>query len=140
MASLAGFDVTVLEDREDWLTAERFPTATRLVNVPLEEAVGLAEIDASTFVTSVTQGHQFDRVVVRTLLTTGGMPRYLGIIGSRRKAEVLRGEFREDGLADADIEAIRIPMGVSIGAVDPREIAVSITAELIGVLRGQTPD
>jgi len=136
MAALAGFEVAVLEDRKDWLTAERFPAATRLINAPLEEAVGLAEIDAATFVTSVTQGHQFDRVVVRTLLTTVGMPRYLGIIGSRRKAEVLRGEFREDGLADADIKAIRIPMGVSIGAVDPREIAVSITAELVAVLRG----
>jgi xanthine dehydrogenase accessory factor len=136
VASVAGFDVTVCDEREDWLTEDRFPAAQRRVQAGWEEAVDRAEIDDETFVASITPGHAFDTLVVETILKRGLAPRYLGVIGSRRKAAVLRKGLVESGVAQETADRIHIPMGLNIGAADPREIAVSVAAELVAELRG----
>jgi xanthine dehydrogenase accessory factor len=136
VASLAGFDVTVCDEREDWLTEDRFPAAHRRLLAGWEEAVDRAEIDDQTFVASITPGHAFDTRVVETILKRGLAPRYLGVIGSRRKAAFLRKGLVEDGVAQEIADRLHIPMGLNIGAAEPREIAISITAELVAELRG----
>ena len=136
MATLAGFDVTVCDEREDWLTEGRFPNARHRILAPWEEAVTLAEIDEATFVTSVSPGHGFDLRVLGVLFEKNALPRYLGVIGSRRKQVTLKKELAESGVPIETLEKIHIPMGVNIGAVEPREIAVSIVAELVAQLRG----
>jgi len=139
MASLAGFSVTVCDDREDWLTEERFPAARQRILAPSEAAVRQAELDDQTFVTSVSRGHAVDEEIVRALLARKERPCYLGVIGSRRKAIELRKGLAEAGLSQEDIERIHIPMGLNLGAADPAEIAVSILAELVAELRGMNP-
>jgi xanthine dehydrogenase accessory factor len=136
MASLAGFDVTVCDDRSEWLSEERFPAAAERLLLPFAQGVSRTRLDRSTFVACVTPGHATDEEVVLAILAADAQPRYLGVIGSRRKAVILRKSLMERGVAPAQAEAIRIPMGVDIGAVDPREIAVSVTAELVAILRG----
>jgi xanthine dehydrogenase accessory factor len=136
LAAWAGFDVTVCDEREDWLTPERFPDARTRIVAPWEDAVQQARLDARTFVTSITPGHAFDQRVVRTVMA-GNPPRYLGVIGSKRKAALFRKELIEEaGVAPERAEALHIPMGLAIGAADPREIALSIAAELVLVARG----
>jgi xanthine dehydrogenase accessory factor len=136
MASLAGFDVTVCDDRKEWISEERFPEAKERILGSFLEAIDRAGIDAATFVACVTPGHATDLEVVQAMLAKGLRPRYLGVIGSRRKAAILRKELSAKGVSLEEAERIRIPMGLDLGAVDPREIAVSITAELVAVLRG----
>jgi xanthine dehydrogenase accessory factor len=135
MASLAGFDVVVCDEREDWLTEARFPAARRRILGPLDEAVDRAGIEPATFVACVTPGHADDERVVRTLFDRNHNPRYLGVIGSRRKAALFRKGLVEAGVPAEGAEAIHIPMGLDIGAADPPEIAVSVVAELVAVLR-----
>jgi xanthine dehydrogenase accessory factor len=135
-ATRAGFDVWVADERAEWLTEARFPDARERVLGPLADAVAKARLDAGTFVASVTPGHASDESVVRAILAAGVNPRYLGVIGSRRKAVELRKGLVESGVSPEDAGKIRIPMGIDIGAAEPREIAVSVTAELIAVLRG----
>jgi xanthine dehydrogenase accessory factor len=136
MAVLAGFDVTVCDEREEWLTEDRFPDARERVLGPLAEAVSRVVIDATTFVACVTPGHASDEDVLLGVLSGGARPRYVGAIGSRRKAAILRKELMARGVSEADAASVRVPMGLDIGAVDPREIAVSVVAELVAVLRG----
>ena len=136
MASLAGFDVTVCDDRMEWITEERFPGAKERIPASFLEAIDRARIDAATFVACVTPGHATDQEVVLAVLALGIRPRYLGVIGSRRKAAVFRKELIAKGVPPEEADRIHVPMGLDIGAVDPREIAVSITAELVAVLRG----
>jgi xanthine dehydrogenase accessory factor len=140
MAALAGFDVTVCDERREWLTEERFPDARERVLGPLVDAIPRVGIDASAFVCCVTPGHASDEDVLLEVLRNGSRPRYVGAIGSRRKAVVLREGLMARGLSKEDVETIHVPMGLDIGAVDPREIAVSVVAEMIAVLRGvQSP-
>lgn len=135
-ASLAGFEVTVLDEREDWLTGERFPDARERILCPWDEAVGRARLDEHTFVVSVSPGHTVDEAVMRQVLAADVRPRYLGVIGSRRKGAVIRKNLGEEGHDPEAVAGIHIPMGLNIGAAEPREIAISIVAELIAELRG----
>jgi xanthine dehydrogenase accessory factor len=135
MASLAGFDVTVCDERQDWLTEDRFPAAKARILGPLEEAVDTAGIDSAVFVACVTPGHADDERVLRTLFARDHAPCYLGVIGSRRKAVLLRKGLVEAGVPAERTEGIHIPMGLDIGAADPPEIAVSVVAQLVAVLR-----
>ena len=119
----------------DWLTEARFPDARERRLGPLDRAAAELPIDPDTFVASVTPGHAHDLKVVQALHAAGRTPRYLGVIGSKRKAVELRKELVASGMSPADAEAIHIPMGLDIGAADPPEIAVSIVAQLVAVLR-----
>jgi xanthine dehydrogenase accessory factor len=136
IAASTGFEVVVCDEREDWLTEERFPDARERILAPWEDAVEKAHLTAETFVASVSPGHALDERVVTAILGSAVRPRYLGVVGSRRKAALLKKGLLENGQAQADVERIRIPMGLNIGAVDPREIALSVVAEMVAVLRG----
>jgi len=61
---------------------------------------------------------------------------YLGLIGSRRRTAHTFARARETGVPDALLEQVNTPIGVDIGAETPREIALSIMAEIVGVQRG----
>jgi xanthine dehydrogenase accessory factor len=136
MAALAGFDVIVCDEREEWLTEERFPEARERVLGPLTDALERVLLDGNTFVCCVTPGHASDESILLDVLKNGARPRYVGAIGSRRKAVLLREGLMARGVSKDDAEGIHVPMGLDIGAVDPREIAVSVLAEMIAVLRG----
>ena len=135
IAAIAGFEVTVCDERPEWLTEERFPDAAERVLAGWEEAVHRARIDAQTFVASVSPGHAFDARVARAILGGGARPRYLGVVGSLRKALFLKRELVEAGLDAEAVARIHSPMGLDIGAVEPREIALSAVAEMVAVLR-----
>ena len=132
-----GFDVTVLDDREAFATQERFPPAARVLHADFEQDpfAGVA-IDAHTYVALVTRGHRWDFDCLRRLLDAGVRPRYMGMIGSRRRVRAAFGALLEAGYPRAALGAVRAPIGVEIGAETPEEIAVSIAAELIAVRRG----
>jgi xanthine dehydrogenase accessory factor len=129
-----GFRVVVIDDRPDFVTAERFPAASQRLVVPSYEGcfAGLA-IDGASYLVIVTHGHAHDREVLAAALTTGA--RYIGMIASRRKREILFGSLRDDGVAAEALVRVHSPIGLAIGAQTPVEIAVSIAAELVAVRR-----
>lgn len=132
----AGFQVVVADGRPEWLTEERFPDAERLLGDPLETARTLPQ-DANSFTCVLTHDHGLDQDLIEILLKRPF--KYLGMIGSGRKAAKLRTRLEAQGFAPADIARVRSPMGVEIGAQSPEEIAVSIVAELVAVRRGVAP-
>jgi xanthine dehydrogenase accessory factor len=132
LAEVAGFAATVVDPREELLTADRFPHATRLLLDPAE-AIGRLALHEGTFVVITTHDHVIDE---ETLARCLPLPhRYLGMIGSRRKVIRVYQRLRHKGLAES-FASVSAPVGLDIGAVTPEEIAVSIVAEMVGVRRG----
>jgi xanthine dehydrogenase accessory factor len=93
---------------------------------------GIEPTDA-TYIVIATRGHRDDMRVLRWAVQTEA--RYIGMVGSRRKAITVYRELVKEGLKPELFERVHSPVGLDIGAVTPEEIAVSITAELIGVRR-----
>jgi xanthine dehydrogenase accessory factor len=132
-----GFDVTVLDDREAFATSERFPAAVQVLRADFEQdPFAGVTIDESTYVALVTRGHRWDFDCLRRLLDAGVRPRYMGMIGSRRRVRAAFGALLEAGYERGRLADVRAPIGIEIGAETPEEIAVSIAAELVAARRG----
>jgi len=127
--SLTGFPIVVVDDREEFANAERFPSAKILAVSPIENAFDtlVPEIDDSIVI--VTRGHLQDEQVLEAALRTPAG--YIGMIGSRRKRELIYQSLRAKGVGEEALGRIYSPIGLPIGAETPEEIAVSIAAEII---------
>ncbi len=126
-----GFAVTVVDEREGWADAARLPDA-RVVAASWTALSAHVRRDGAVIV--MTHQHQLDQEAVEWALREGYA--FVGGIGSRAKALKTRARLEAKGFAEADIARVRMPLGVSIGARSPDEIAVSIAAELIAWRRG----
>jgi len=124
------FDVTVVDDRPSFANAVRFPEAGKVICDSFENAIREQNINKYDFVCVITRGHRHDAACLRVLLA-GEQPRYLGLIGSRRRTIELFQLLEEEGFDRAKIDRIYTPIGLAIGAETPKEIAISILAELI---------
>jgi xanthine dehydrogenase accessory factor len=131
LARTVGFRVCVIDDREEFANPERFPSADRLLVCPVAEAFDRIAVTPATYLAIVTRGHAHDRDALRRALTS--RPAYLGMIGSRRKRDLIYAALVEEGASAADLRRVHCPIGIAIGAETPQEIAVSIVAELIHV-------
>jgi xanthine dehydrogenase accessory factor len=128
-----GFRVVVVDDREDFASPERFPGAELLVR-PFTGALEAAGVDERAFVVVVTRGHVHDLDVLEQALRLRA--RYVGVMGSRTKRARMLAALREAGASDEVIDRIHTPIGLSIGAETPAELAVSIAAEIVRVRAG----
>ncbi|HEY3412588.1 MAG TPA: XdhC family protein [Armatimonadota bacterium] len=134
IAALAGFRITVVDDRAEFADPQRFPRADGVMSLSVDEAFSGLPIDSAAFVIAITRGHFLDEDVVAHALQTPA--RYIGMIGSRRKVATVFDRLRERGFDEADIARIHAPIGIDIGAETVDEIAISIVAEIVSVRRG----
>ena len=133
VARNAGFDVTIIDDREAYASRERFPEAKEVIAADFEQAMARIEPSESSYIVIVTRGHRDDMRVLRWAVQT--QARYIGMIGSKRKTIAIFRELTKEGLPARLFERVHAPVGLDIGAITPEEIAVAITAELIAVRR-----
>lgn len=129
VARIAGFDITVVDDREAYASRERFPEAQEVIAEDFEKAIARLHLSESSYIVIVTRGHRDDMRVLRWAVQTPA--RYVGMIGSKRKTITIFKELQKEGLAAELFDRVHAPVGLDIGAITPEEIAVSITAELI---------
>lgn len=135
MAALVGFRVAVLDDRDAFANAGRFPHADEVrVIADFESALADLPIDGNAFVVILTRGHTHDKTVLMQALRTNAG--YIGMIGSRRKRDLIYQSLLEQGFTQQDFDRVHAPIGVAIDAETPEEIAVSIVAELIQARAG----
>ncbi len=137
LAAGAGFAVTVVDARADWLTAERFPDAARMLRDPEVWAREWPGGPADHAVVT-THDHALDQRVVQAILPLE--LRFTGLIGSLAKQRKFALRLLARGFEEEAVARLRSPVGLAIGARTPEEIAVSIVAELIAVRRGGTPE
>ena len=138
IAGMAGFAVTVVDDREMFANRERFPGVDDIHAEEYEQVFPKLDITESTYVIIVTRGHRDDMTVLKWAIDTPA--RYIAMIGSKRKVISVVRELEKEGFPRAVFERIFAPMGFEIGAVTPEEIAVSVVAEMIAVRRNAESD
>ncbi|MDZ7760486.1 MAG: XdhC family protein [Desulfovermiculus sp.] len=130
LAAYVGFRTIIIDDRADFLIPERFPRAGRLHHAPgFEACFQQLDMPADSFIVIVTRGHVHDKNVLTQALQTRA--EYIGMIGSKKKRKAIYEALRQQGVAQSALDQVHCPIGLSIGADTPEEIAVSIVAELI---------
>jgi xanthine dehydrogenase accessory factor len=138
VARIAGFDVSVFDDRDTYANRERFPDARAVYAEDFEQAcAGLAPTDSS-YVVIVTRGHADDMRILRWVLKNDVPARYVGMIGSERKFLKIAQEFEREGIGHEKLERVHSPVGLDLGAITPEEIAVAVVAEMIAVRRNSS--
>ncbi|HET9993658.1 MAG TPA: XdhC family protein [Kofleriaceae bacterium] len=129
LAALAGFAVTIVDPRRAWATAQRFPSETLVVEWP-DNALAKLAPDARTAIVTLTHDPKLDDPALVAALASPAF--YIGCLGSKKTHAA-----RLDRLAaHPGLERLHGPVGLAINARSPAEIAVSILAEIIAVLRG----
>lgn len=136
VANLAGFSISVIDDRTSFANAERFPMADEIC-ASYEEAFGKVKPNASSYLVIVTRGHKDDMRVLEWAIGTSA--RYIGMIGSKRKVISVYKALEKQGIPMKKFAQVHAPVGLEIGALTPEEIAVSVTAELIAIRRNVEP-
>ena len=135
LAHHVGFKVEVIDERPEWAQPERFGTMKLTVRPPADVARELAG-GPDCYFCITTHDHPLDQACLEALLRKPSA--YLGVIGSRRKAERFKLRLRAAGFTDSELDKVKSPMGVPIHALTPAEIAVSIVGELICARRERT--
>lgn len=132
MARIAGFDPVVIDPREAFGSAARFPDAT-LINDWPDAALGAAGVDTRTALVLLTHDPKLDDPALHIGLRSGAF--YIGALGSKRTHAARIERLSDAGFDPHTIARIHGPVGLNIGAAGPAEIAVSILAQMIEALR-----
>lgn len=138
MASFLGYHTTVVDDRLDFANTDRFPEADQVVCQDFEAYLKNLRTGPAVFVVIVTRGHQHDMECLREV--AGMTAAYIGMIGSRKKVGEVLKHLEAEGVSAEVLGKVYTPIGLSLRAETPEEIAVSILAEIVGVWRGADLD
>ena len=133
MAQIAGYDVTVVDPRRAFASDERFPAVTVVSDWP-DDALQALGLDARTAVVTLTHDPKLDDPALDVALRSEAF--YIAALGSRRTHATRRERLAALGHGEDAFARIHGPAGLSIGAVSPAEIAISVLAQMTAVLRG----
>lgn len=139
LARLVGYRTTLIDDRADFVRRERFADdeieliAAESWATAVSAAIGKGR---GVSVAVVTRGHNEDEECMRAVVSA--RPDYIGLIGSKRRTNIVLERLRETGFDDTVLKEVRAPIGLDIGAVSPQEVALAILAEIIAERRGGT--
>lgn len=137
LAALLGYRATLIDDRAEFVTRENFPDERieLLAAASWSEAVRTAVGNGhGVCVAVVTRGHSEDEQCLRAVTEVDAD--YVGLIGSKRRTNIVLQRLRDGGAAAERIEKVHAPVGLDIGAVTPEEVALAIMAEIVAVRRG----
>ncbi len=140
LASLVGYQVTLIDDRAEFLSRELFSSGSEqgidlVVADDWSEAVHEALVTGrGVSVAIVTRGHKQDEDCLRAAISAH--PFYIGMIGSKRRTNIVLDKLREEGANEDELKKVRAPIGLDIGAVTPEEVALAILAEIVAERRG----
>jgi len=140
LAALVGYRVTLIDDRAEFVAPQMFQsTPEKQINLVAAQSWADAIRDAigkgpGVSIAIVTRGHKQDEDCLRAALAAN--PDYVGMIGSKRRTNIVLDKLREEGFDAAQLERVRAPVGLDIGAVSPEEVALAILAEIVAERRG----
>lgn len=159
LAALVGYQVTLIDDRAEFVDPKLFADGTHAAGVQHPGSVGthasgmqhgsVRTVAADDWqravreaignghgvsVAIVTRGHKQDEECLRAAIES--KPDYVGMIGSKRRTNIVLDKLREEGADENELKKVRAPIGLDIGAVSPEEVALSILAEIVAERRG----
>ena len=134
LAKVLDYRVTVIDDRAQFASRERFPDADAVIADDFQRAVAAQKLNGWTYLVLVTRGHEHDEGTLQQVIHSH-VP-YIGMIGSRRRVLVVFQRLTKLGISDTLLDRVYAPVGLDIGARTPEEIALAILAEIVNVRRG----
>ncbi|HEX5416171.1 MAG TPA: XdhC/CoxI family protein [Chloroflexota bacterium] len=134
IGKLLGFRVSVIDPRERFATAERFPHVDDLVVAWPDEALSELNLDSRSYIAILTHDPKFDEPALLTALA--GPARYIGAIGSRKTSADRAERLKAQGITAEQLARIHAPIGLQLDAKTPEEIALAIAAEIVATRRG----
>lgn len=132
-----GYQTTLIDDRAEFVRADRFPEGQIELVVAqdwaesVRQAVGTGR---GVAIAVVTRGHDQDEECMEAIVDV--MPDYVGLIGSKRRTNIVIDNLRQSGASEDHLRNIRAPIGLDIGAISPEEVALAIIAEIVAERRG----
>ena len=135
LAAECGFHVTALEDREDIL--EKCESAHRRLTDSAPDYIAKTDWDKNDAIVIVSRHYDIDREALAAALKKAGAG-YIGMIGSSRKVLQVYDQLKAEGFTADQLATVYAPLGLDIGSDSPAEIAVSVLAEILMVLRGKS--
>ena len=139
LASFLGYRTVLIDDRSDFVKRERFPEqGIDLVAASSWTEALRANIGGGrgVYVAVVTRGHNEDEECMRAAISS--QAEYVGLIGSKRRTNIVLDRLRKAGVDESRLREIRAPIGLDIGAVSPQEVALAILGEIVAKRRGGT--
>ncbi len=131
MALMLGFDTTVLEDRPSFADAARRAGAKRVICDSFEQGLDAVDSDEDTYFVVMSRGHRYDLICLEKIVKKTYA--YLGMMGSRGRSALVKKNLLEQGVPAEQVESLHAPIGLTIHAETPEEIAVSILGEIISI-------
>lgn len=129
VAKIVGFRICIIDNRPQFATKERFPEAETVIFADFSSGLSKLSVNTNTFIVVATPGHKFDFIALEAAVKSPAG--YVGMVGSQRKTALIFKELLKQGIPEERIKAVHAPIGLSIGAVTPEEIAISIIGEMI---------
>jgi xanthine/CO dehydrogenase XdhC/CoxF family maturation factor len=130
IGAMLGYDITVIDDREEFASRKRLPSPRiNLLVSDYGDATDKLKLSPSTAVVIVTRGHQYDELCLKQVIRSDAG--YIGMIGSRKRVLSVLKKLVSEGFREDDLQRLHAPIGLQIGARTPQEIAISILAEII---------
>jgi xanthine dehydrogenase accessory factor len=127
MAQMLDYDITVIEDREEFAQSSRFP-GIRVLQGDIADTLAGLQPPWNSFIVVATRGHKLDAHCLRAAVKT--QARYVGLLGSKRKTILIAKMLRDEGIGEERLRAVHAPIGLDLGGRTPGEIALSVLAEL----------
>lgn len=121
--------VSIVDDRSEWNSAERYPGARRITDWPQGVAAATRE-PATTLALVMTCSHDTDYEILRQLLSKTP-PAFTGLIGSRSKRACLFGRLVAAGIDESLVQQVRCPIGIGDTGKEPHAVAISVAAQLL---------
>ncbi len=128
MAAMLEYEVTVIDDREEYASRERFGPGIDVVRMDMMEALRSLPMGWNSFIVIATRGHKLDSHCLREAVKRD--VRYVGLLGSKRKTVLIAKMLREEGVPEERIRRVHAPIGLDLGGRTPGEIALSVLSEI----------
>jgi xanthine dehydrogenase accessory factor len=135
LALVVGFNVTIIDNRPETLTRERFPLANELLLGDIAGLLQSSVIDSNTSIVLISHNHEYDEPALLEVVNSPA--RYIGILGNKRKVTAYFSKLNEMGVAEELMNRVYVPVGLDLGGQRTSEIALAIMAEIVALKYGR---
>ncbi|MCB2297507.1 XdhC family protein [Clostridium tagluense] len=129
LATLVGFSVYVFDDREELLTKEKYPNATRLIHGKISDTIKDYDLDKNSYVVITSGSHKSDEDILKEVITKNTA--YVGMLGSKKKISTIMDNLLSQNIDAEFLKKVYAPIGIAIGGETPEEVALSILSEIV---------
>jgi xanthine dehydrogenase accessory factor len=137
LGKMMDFYTVIVDDREEFCNAERFPDADLLLPGSIADNLLNFNIDENCYIVIATRGHENDEAALNSVIRSSAG--YIGMIGSRQKVSHVMGSLKEKGIPEDMLSRVYSPIGLNLGGDTPKEIAFSIMSELLIIRNNGSP-